>query len=265
MQPVTGTATRLPPINPSVLAPHFPAGERVSTHGMILMGRDDAMTMSHIPMFMRHHDVQALWRFQIQDGSTGSPLTDKAPDFSSATYTFEPKPASLNDLVGFFLREDGASALPFLSGTIYRGNFEDKANSAPVPGFENVRLVATSLIYAAPLNTQPDTADPLSYFLWGSGDETYLVHEVTGKPGFDQIIKVKLSGTDIDSRDLAAGLKITFPQNQNGTKNRLHPGAEIAVTLPSGERAGIVLENELSLLQGPNFTPDAGHQHHDGH
>ncbi len=82
-------------------------GGRVSVHGMVVFGSPSTgIYMSHIPMFHRPHDVQAIFKVTLPG--------DLA--FQDGLYTFQPEPFSLDDVL--------LGRLDTMQGTLFRGSFE---------------------------------------------------------------------------------------------------------------------------------------------
>lgn len=148
---------------------HDPA----AVHGMALFGESEAF-LSHLPMFHRPHDYQVVLRAEL--------ATDFRVD-RSALHTIAPRAfeLALAKQPGFVMTVD-----------VYRGHFE---RGGVKLGRTTARI--TEVIHFEKLvPTTPRPAEP-SYLAFGNADEAYLVHVITSRPDFDQIVRVRVPG-DLD-------------------------------------------------------------------
>ncbi|MCC6806111.1 MAG: isopeptide-forming domain-containing fimbrial protein [Deltaproteobacteria bacterium] len=197
----------------------FPAGQRVGTHGMIVFGdKQGGVFMSHIPMFHRPHDVQAIFRVRFKD----------AGDYKGELHSFLPDAFSLNDAVN--------GKVKAMRGTLYRGNFE-----AGGEALRKITVTIDAVLHANVLG-QIETPETLSYWVFGG---RFLVHPIAGSEDFDQILTVS-----IDGPPLADGTVITLAAG-NTVAARLTDGEQDATV--GDESVTVAVEAVLSELVGPGF------------
>lgn len=160
---VAGCASEVEPSNAVESA--VGADGRIGTHGMIAFGTSasDAY-LSHIPMFGKPHDVQAV----VHGSFAGAGLPRNLGD---RLYTFLPKTFSLDALRLGRLRE--------ITGTLYLGSFEDGGR----PIATNVKFRVTNVVHqhvldeSAAQSTDDDVIE--------AGD--FTVRLIGGAPGKDVI------------------------------------------------------------------------------
>ena len=158
---------------------------RVGSHGMVVAGTVDEAFLSHIPMFQAPHDVQLVVAGAFSSLEPSRPLP---ASFSDELFTFLPDRMSLDQL--------RSGALTELHGTLFAGNFE--SGGRPVPG--RVRFRVTRVIHEHVLASGVAGAGggggELTYFVFGSRAHTLAVHRLTVSPGFDEALRVTLTGQD---------------------------------------------------------------------
>ena len=57
--------------------------------------------------------------------------------------------------------------------------------------------------------------DPLSYLLFGAGQQLFLAHLLTKPPDFDQVLSVKVVGHQFTDEELRNGVRVFFPDRAN--------------------------------------------------
>ncbi len=191
--------------------------------------------MSHIPMFKAPHDYQLLVEVALPEDAAGRPAS-----FSNELFTFEPERFSLDALRLGTLRE--------ITGTIFRGNFEDGGK----PVMKNVRVAIKRLVGVPhPLTTEPAVAE-LRYTVLGAEDEAFVVHGIGAAPDFDQIATVNVRGAT--AADLAAGVSVVIPGRANSSASRLAQGVVAEARTAQGRAFTLTFGKELSCLVGPDFS-----------
>lgn len=146
---------------------HDPA----AVHGMALFGESEVF-LSHLPMFHSPHDYQVLLRAEL--------ATDFRVD-RSELHTIAPRAfeLALAKEPGFVMTVD-----------IYRGHFERGGTRL---GRTTARITEV-IAFEKLVPTTPRPAEP-SYYLFGNADEAYLVHVITSRPDFDQIVRARVPET----------------------------------------------------------------------
>jgi hypothetical protein len=185
--------------------------------------------MSHIPMFHKPHDVQAIFKVKIPEGGS----------FNDGLYTFEPKRYSLDDML--------LGNLKRIEGTLYRGSFED--GGVPI-GQTSVEL--EQVLSASELRNDTSPLNVLTYQVVGSPRQAYLVHAISAPPDFDQIVQLDTTRTRLRPEDCGGQVQVTVPGRPNTVEERLKPGTVDA--LLGGRTVQLSVARVLSTLVGPDFT-----------
>jgi hypothetical protein len=208
----------------------------MGVHGMVLFGAGSHLYASHIPMFQRPHDRQVVIAVSLSH-----PELAAGRDFSDGTYTLEPERFDLDTLT--------EGRLKHFKATLYRGDFE--AGGTVLHREVTVRVEAVEQV--RPLDAA--AAEPLeaSYWLLGEGKEVYLVHRITRAPDFDHVVKVSLEKpVPRQGKGLAT---LRFPRRKNATDGRFRSGEQLTATREDGQPVRVTVQQELSFLVGPDFTP----------
>lgn len=159
--------------------PAADAHDPQAIHGMLLAGTGQGTVfLSHLPMFHSPHDYQAIYeaRFNAADQYAA----DRAST-QERLYTIVPEKMDLTE-VGHGIRSFKAD--------VYRGHFE-RGGTMITQGarFEIVRIVYFKKFDPGAAHPQAGT-----YLFFGNTNESFLAHEITARPDFDQIIEVTASG-----------------------------------------------------------------------
>ena len=207
------------------------AAGRMGVHGMVVFG-DKRTFMSHIPMFRAPHDAQVVLEVDLPDAH---------PSFTDGLYTFEPERFDLDALV--------SGQKTAITGAFYRGSFEDGGHL--LQKMVTVKVVRV-VVSRVPIAGEPPPAVP-TYWLVGSREDAYLVHVIGKAPGFDQIVRAKVTGADIvDDALLARGKTVTLENRTDDLAGRALPGTTLRA---AGGRSTIDVQPiaELSCFIGPDF------------
>jgi hypothetical protein len=70
---------------------------------------------------------------------------------------------------------------------IYRGHFERQGNERIL---ENVKVTVQRQVHWHPFRNSHERPEPLTYLLFGKGNELFLAHWISLAPNFDQIVSV---------------------------------------------------------------------------
>ena len=220
-------------------AAHHGAGDRPAVHGMLLFGERRSY-LSHLPLFHAPHDYQVILAAELDggagpDGARARYLADRGAS-GSVVYTFVPERFRLPALAF----PSGERPGPFrFRGEVVRGHFERGGTE-----IDRRVQVTPRVIFAARL--APDGGAPgAGYLLFGSREEAFLAHLVTGPPDFDQILAVDVP-SDVGDAELHAGVKLT-----SGLPGRpLPPSGAIAVTFDDGRTTSLKVRNQIYLETG---------------
>lgn len=168
----------------------------VGVHGMLLFG-DEAVYLSHLPMFAPPHNFQVILEVALDDAGRQAISSDREQDREDYS-TFVPEPFPITEL-------DPGEGTPQASikGAIHRGHFE---RGGPLLAEDVVATVREVVHFRElALDDQRDAERDLTYLCFGRPGALYLAHEVTAQPDFDQVLRVRLipgTGSDQAGRPL---------------------------------------------------------------
>lgn len=200
-------------------------GGRPGQHGMVLFGEGGALYLSHIPMFRRPHDYQAVFAVAAKSGALPA-------DIGSRLYTFLPDACSLDDL----LRGGQRS----LRGQLYQGSFERPDARLLGPA----RFAITRVLLSRQLSAQLAAQPALSYFAFPAGQRVFLVHAIGPAPSFDQLVSVLWKGALPQPAE-----RVALTGRADTLAQRLSPSAAVA------QLSNVAV---LETLLGPDFTDPPG-------
>ncbi len=163
---------------------------------MLLFG-DQAVYLSHLPMFAPPHNFQVILEVTLDEA--GREAIASARDQEREDYhTFVPEPFPITEL-------DPGQGSPRASieGAIHRGHFE---RGGPLLA-EDVVATVREVVHFRELapEAERDTERDLTYLCFGRPGSLYLAHEVSAQPDFDQVLRAHLipgTGSDQAGRPL---------------------------------------------------------------
>jgi hypothetical protein len=227
---------------------HEHGHERPSFHGMALFGEQTAY-LSHLPMFMSPHDYQAIFEVTFAKEG-GDPLAayvqdrqenPERPHPESKMYGFEPiidladqdpltDPFVLAELVTPADPHDPHSP-PLRSsfkGNIYRGHFENfhEHEKEGPKILDDVVAHVTNAVVFRKFDPHARELPQLEYFVFGTAQELFLAHVITGPPDFDQVLGVKVDHQFTDE-ELRRGFLVTFPGRDNSAERKINEQEEV--------------------------------------
>lgn len=163
------------------LAQHHHHSDPASIHGMLLFGKSQ-IYLSHLPMFHSPHDYQVILKAELSPQGKEAYL-ESLKTSSETVYTLVPE--------SFILPEMIKNPHPF-KAQIYKGHFERGGTLIA----DNV-IVNIQVPYFKKFSSSDVKPLQGSYLLFGNKDEQFLVHLISTKPDFDQIVKVKAEDTGL--------------------------------------------------------------------
>ena len=190
-------------------------------HGMAVIGQQ-AVYLSHLPMFMVPHDWQVLLEVELQGRADPQQayFEDREAHPEQRLYTFNPIPFVLPELF-----PDGEQPAPLDSfdGTLFRAHFErDATNPEPIA---DATARVRNVIYRH--RFQPDEElDELRYLLFGKGPELFLAHLITRPPDFDHLLSVSLAEQPFSDEELGKGIVVKLGDRPNTIPARISPEAD---------------------------------------
>ena len=261
---------------------HDHGQERPTFHGMVLFGEQTAY-LSHLPMFMSPHDYQAIFEVTLtKEGNDpmAAYVQDRRENSESGMYGFEPiidlqdqdpltDPFVLSDLVTPSDPQDPNSppVRSSFKGNIFRGHFEDfHVHEKEGPKIlDDVVAHVTSAVVFRKFDPHPPELPQLEYFLFGTAQELFLAHVITGPPDFDQILGVQVDDHEFTDEELRRGVLVTIPGRENSAEQKLNEKDDVTgqVQVPAQRSDGPHSE-AVQLRAGTQFyfeTDDleAGH------
>jgi hypothetical protein len=173
---------------------------------MLLFG-DEPVYLSHLPMFQAPHNFQALLEVELSADALAAYRADRHVAPADEYYTFEPETFDITEL------NNGKRAA--FNGEIFRGHFEREGRSI----VSDVTATVATVVHFAELDVAA-TADAdgstLRYLCFGRPGRLYLAHEISTRPGFDQVLTARpRPGTVTDSAGRAQPDDVTqlaFPR-----------------------------------------------------
>lgn len=155
--------------------------EPAAIHGMVVFGKQKIYA-SHLPMYHSPHDYQVIFELNIDSVSTSSLEEDQRKHPNDITYTLEPEPFVLTDMINH----------PFaFKAKLFRGHFERGGYEIA----DNVIVNVEKVVYAKKLediSLSPvfPPANGTSYILFGNEIEQFAAHKITSHPNFDHIAQI---------------------------------------------------------------------------
>lgn len=229
-------------------------------HNMMLVG-NEAVFISHLPMFHNQHRFQIIARAQFTDGrhELGVLYTaDRLDHPEIRMYTVRPDDQfALSRLISTAEEPDRHS----FKASVFRGHLE--RGGVEIKGLGGISVDIAEVIFANELTGEDRTAAQLDYILFGTGDEFYLAHQISAPPDFDQIVSVSFSDDSPPSDMLRNGAVITFPELQNRASDRIRSGDQRSGELrgPANEIVPVTVTvesehyfEEGELLLHPEFN-----------
>lgn len=235
------------------------AEEAPAVHNWMLVG-DQAAYLSHLPMFEKldaagteyitPHRFQVI--LQVSLGGQGGDLSslyfaDRRMNPSVRMFTVSPSNP-------FVLPEVAApSPLTTFQGTVFRGHLE--RGGRPIAGLHEVAVNIRRVVHFHKFDPAAATPATLEYLLFGSGTELFLAHAIIKPPDFDQIVSVKVSGSELSAGELESAIRISIPLKKNSSATRLEEGENAAAELADGRKIVIQAVREFYFEEGELMMP----------
>jgi len=195
-------------------------------HGMLLFG-EQALYLSHLPMFERPHNFQVLLEVGFDDAVLEALRADR--EAGGELHTFEPEKFPISELDD----RNGAPARTSIAGTVFHGHFERGGK----PIIRDVTAQVRNVVYFSELDIQAthNSDRDLHYLCFGRAGQLYLAHQITASPDFDQVLTARVvPGTVTDpagrpenaevTRDFDHAQPVEFGVRHDTPQDRLVPG-----------------------------------------
>jgi hypothetical protein len=154
-----------------------PSADKPSTHGMLLFGKEKIYA-SHLPMFHTPHDYQIILELEFDKNAKKLFVADQEKNPEYATYTIEPEKFVLPNMVH--------NPKPF-KANIYRGHFERGGKKIA----SDINVIIKQVIFYKKFTPNEARSSTTDFILFGNEKELFMVHHITNKPDFEQILQVQ--------------------------------------------------------------------------
>ncbi|NKX55474.1 hypothetical protein [Arthrobacter mobilis] len=173
----------------------------MGVHGMLLFG-EDALYLSHLPMFQSPHNFQVILEVGF-DGAAAEVLQADRETNGHGLYTFKPERFPITELDP----GGGGPARSSVKGEIFQGHFE-RGGQTIARAVAEVRNVVCFQELDLTASHAPD--QDLTYLCFGRAGQLHLAHRITASPDFDQVLTARLiPGTVTDPAGRPVGEDVT--------------------------------------------------------
>jgi len=235
------------------------AEESPAVHNWMLVG-DQAAYLSHLPMFERLDAAGTEYltphRFQVILQASFGPLGSDASSVYFADRQKNPsvRMFSVSPSKPFVLPEVAAPfPLTTFRGTVFRGHLE--RGGQPIAGLQGVAVNIRRVVYFHKFDPAATAPAALEYLFFGSGTELFLVHSIIKPPDFDQIVSVKVSGSELSSGELGSAIRISIPLKKSSSATRLGEGEKASAELSDGRKLVVQAVREFYFEEGELMMP----------
>ncbi|WP_067546106.1 hypothetical protein [Nocardia crassostreae] len=153
-------------------------------HGMLVFGTVSTTYLSHLPMFMSPHNFQVVLEVGLDDRSADALAADRERGFTGI-HTSDPADFQMSELDP----RDGGPVRKTVPGTLVRGHFERGGEVIVRNAVATVRAVVH---FADVALDEPPSGRRLTYQCFGRAGELFLLHDILGRPNFDQVLAIRL-------------------------------------------------------------------------
>lgn len=151
--------------------------DKPSTHGMLIFGTEKTYA-SHLPMFHSPHNYQIILELELDAATKKLFIVDQEKNPEYATYTIEPEKFVLPEMI-----QNPKS----FKANLYRGHFE----RGGIKIAADIHVIIKKIIYYTKFKTDEARSVKTNFIVFGNSKEQFIAHQITNKPDFDQIIKIK--------------------------------------------------------------------------
>jgi len=135
-------------------------------------------------------------------------------------------------------------------GGLFRNHFEQPPAHPEMPAeiASNVVVQVLDVISHHKLDPKAQPLEPLTYILFGQGDELLLEHMINRPPDFAHDVGVGVRGVAFSDDQLRNGVEITFPDRPNNDRNKIQEGENVAAVAHSdNQQIPIEIAAEVEL------------------
>ena len=197
-----------------------PGTESPGTHGMLVLG-SESVYVSHLPMFIPRHRYQGIWEVSFgEEGDKVYRAEHARPQNAKQIFTLKP-------LELFRLPELTQTRKSF-QADVFLGHFERDGHKRIL---EDVKVTLQRQVHWHPFRNSHERPEPLTYFLFGQGDELFLAHWISLAPNYDQIVSVTPS-TPLG--EIPEGAQLVLPKRGDGDALKAGESVSGVVIVESG-------------------------------
>jgi hypothetical protein len=194
----------------------LPGTETPGFHGMLIVGQKTPY-VSHLPMFMPQHRYQGIWEVSFGDKGDATYRAERArPENAGEIFTLAPKDR--------FLLPDLTTTRNSFKADVFRGHFERPPGRKLI--LQDVTVTLKQQVHWHPFRTSHKRPEPLTYVLFGQGDELFLAHWISVAPNYDQLVSVTLSAP---LAEISRGTQLILPKRGDG--EALKAGESVSGTM----------------------------------
>ncbi len=199
-------------------AQNDPGTESPGFHGMLVLGAQK-IYVSHLPMFTALHRYQGIWEVSFgADGDQRYRRERALPANANQIFTLAPKED--------FRLPDLTTTRQSFKADVFVGHFERKGRLL----LEDVTVTLRNLVHFHPFKHSQHRPEALTYVLFGSDTEVFLVHWITVAPNYDQVL---VAGRDSSIGEIPAGAVFTMPGRSDS--DALRAGESVSGVLIAGQ------------------------------
>lgn len=203
---------------------------RQGTHGMLLIVNSQGLLASHLPMYHRPHDVQAVLALSPaarEDKEFIETLSASTPEI---LYTISPEPFDLDRL-----NPEADDDLEEFCASLYLGHFERGGRQLS----ERVCFSVDDTLLFRPITADMTKEDKAHWLIFEIGTDRYAAHEISGAPDFDQWMRVT------GGRKLDAGRFRSMRDNTIVGSDKLERGTKLGLVRDDGDKVEARVEAVL--------------------
>lgn len=153
----------LPPLEPAY----------VGVHGMALFTKSSSIYASHLPLYMKPHDVQLIYKIENKDLALLQTVRD------GDLVTIKPKPFNLQRLM--------RGEKMVINADVYSGHFERDGMLV----YEDIPITFAKLLYVRKMDDLKDSSRKQEYDVINlNKNYKIFVHRIQKKPSFDHILYI---------------------------------------------------------------------------
>ena len=161
-------------------------GDTTGIHGMLLFGGEEALYLSHLPMFASPHNFQVILEVGFDDAVRNTFLSSQQTA-GNDIHTFVPEPFPIVELGD---QGGNGPVRTSMRGTIFRGHFERGGK----PIAKGVVATVQRVVYFVELDVAAKREEDwgLSYLCFGHPGHLYLAHAIKARPDFDHVVSARM-------------------------------------------------------------------------